>query len=169
MARQSQGSRVHPQFPVHCCQEIATAPLGPRNDIRSSLVIARSEATWQSVLLAVGPRRNCLHGVRIAAGLTALAMTSVLRLSLRGGEADVAIRSSGSWSSLELPARGTDCHGPDGPRNDRCGRWSAPGFRFPLSLRATTGGVAISGKYRSPEISHPLLPRDCHVGFASSQ
>ena len=30
--RQSQGSRVHPQFPVHCCQEIATAPSGPRND-----------------------------------------------------------------------------------------------------------------------------------------
>ena len=24
---------------------------------------------------------------------------------------------------------------PLGPRNDRCGRWSAPGLRFPLSLR----------------------------------
>ena len=30
--RQSRGNIVHLKFPVRCCLEIATAPLGPRND-----------------------------------------------------------------------------------------------------------------------------------------
>ena len=34
--------------------------------------------TRKSVLLAVGPCRHCLHRVRIATGLTALAMTDVV-------------------------------------------------------------------------------------------
>ena len=76
--------------------EIATASSKPRNDkfesVTPNRVIARSEATWQSVLLAVGPGWHCLHRVRIATA-------------------------------------------PSGPRNDRCGLWSAPGLRFPLSLR----------------------------------
>ena len=57
---QSRGSGVYPRFPARCCQEIATAPLGPRNDrcgrwsapgLQFSHVIARSEATRQSVFL----------------------------------------------------------------------------------------------------------------------
>ena len=36
--------------------------------------------------------------------------------------ANPEIRSFGSRSSSELPAWGTDCHGPDGPRNDTPGR-----------------------------------------------
>ena len=71
--------------------------------------------------LAVGPYRDCLPGVRIAtapagprndSGCRWSAGGLRLPLSLRGGEADAAIRSFGSWSLSELPARGTDCHGP---------------------------------------------------------
>ena len=79
--RQSQGSRVHPQFPVHCCQEIATAPSGPRNDS--------------------------------------------------------GFRECGTTSQ--------PCHCEE--RSD----------------------AAISGKSRSPAISRPLLPRDCHGPFGASQ
>ena len=125
----------------------------------------------------------------------------------------------------QLVLVGTACTGnglprPVGPCNDRCNRWSAPGLRFPLSLRGAkrrgnpffwqlvhigtscTGyglprplwglamtavvdglrlgfifpchceersDVAISGKYRSPEISRPSVPGDCHGPFGASQ
>ena len=66
----------------------------------------------------------------------AMTTTGLPIMSLRGGEADAAIRSFGSLFLCALPARGTDCQkvncpagareatlgcGPDGPRNDiRC-------------------------------------------------
>ena len=72
-----------------------------------SSVIARSEATRQSVLLAARPCGHCLYGVRIATA-------------------------------------------PMGPRNDRCSRRSAPGLRFPLSLR----GAKRRGNLRAPTTGH---------------
>ena len=78
-----------------------------------------AKPTWQSVLLAVGSCRYCLHGVRIATA-------------------------------------------PLGPRNDRCGRWSAPGLRLPLSLRGAKrrGNLkaATDGKFRMNDTSR-RLPR----------
>ena len=60
---QSQGSIVRLKCSVNCCQEIAAAPLGPRNDIvgvpSPNDVIARANGPWQSVSqLAVIPTRE---------------------------------------------------------------------------------------------------------------
>ena len=41
--RKSQGSLVRLKFPVNRCQEIATAPMGPRNDIRDMMVPQNSK------------------------------------------------------------------------------------------------------------------------------
>ena len=88
--------------------EIATAPMGPRNDrcgrwpapgLRSPLSLRGDRRpTWQSVLLAARPCGHCLYGVRIATAPSGprndkSGSACPQTMSLRGGEADVAI----SW------------------------------------------------------------------------
>ena len=70
----------------------------------------------------------------------------------------VIARSEATWQSLgsivqpKFPAH--RCHeiatAPSGPRNDRCGRWSAPGLRFPLSLRGGRRPTWQSGNLLAP-------------------
>ena len=125
--RQSRGNIVHLKFPVRCCLEIATAPLGPRND---------RCGRWSA------------HGPRFP-------------LSLRGPSGPR--QSRGSIIHLKFPVRCCPeiATAPLGPRNDGCGRWSAPGLRFPLSLRGAKrrgpqGSAACGGVKRPQRLGRHL-------------
>ena len=92
-------------------------------------------------------------------------------------------------SLLALPARGTDCHGPDGPRNDirfslviarrrsrrgpqgsaACGGVKRPqrlGRHLPLHKQRAgqrlSANPEISGHRRTGNFSRTVLPRDCY-------
>ena len=134
----------------------------------TSPVIARSEATWQSVPCAGTHLPRC----------TALPSGGPILFACPRRMGRKTTQRGGVWCLLPLthapspliPSRARACrcavgqkclHGvriataPSGPRNDRCGRWSAPGLRFPLSLR----GAQRRGNLMAP-IYGTLQPND---------
>ena len=117
-------------------------------------------------------------------GPLALAMTDVIDglrpgfdfpMSLRGGEADAAIRPlnaslrgpSGPWQSQGTNGREMSderyfpeiATAPMGPRNDRCGRWSAPGFRFRCHCEEA------AGRRGNPFFWQPVLAGTACTGY----